>query len=83
MNVLGWIILGLVAGSLAQTVTGFEKRGCLFSMIVGIVGAFIGGALFSFVGSKPILRFNFGSAFVAFVGASVLCLGLKVLERRN
>ena len=57
MNVLGWIILGLIAGSLAQTVTGFEKRGCLFSMVVGIIGAFI--------------------------GASVLCLGLKVLERRE
>lgn len=83
MNVLGWVILGLIAGSFAQTVTGFEKRGCLFSMVVGIVGAFIGGALFSFVGSKPILRFNLGSAFVAFVGACVLCLGLKVLERRK
>lgn len=83
MNILGWVILGLIAGSLAQTVTGSEKRGCLFSVVVGIIGAFIGGALFSFVGSKPILRFNLGSAFVAFVGASVLCLGLKVLERRE
>ena len=83
MGVLSWIILGLVAGSFAQTVTGFEKRGCLFTLIVGIVGAFIGGALFSFVGSKPVLRFNFGSAFVAFIGAAVLCLALKSLERRR
>ena len=83
MNILGWVILGLIAGSLAQTVTGSEKRGCLFSVVVGIIGAFIGGGLFSFGGSKPILRFNLGSAFVAFVGACVLCLGLKVLERRK
>jgi uncharacterized membrane protein YeaQ/YmgE (transglycosylase-associated protein family) len=83
MNVLGWIVLGLVAGSFAQTATGFEKRGCLFTMIVGIVGAFIGGALFSFVGSKPLLKFNVGSAFVAFIGGAVLCLILKVLERKR
>ena len=83
MGVLSWIILGLIAGSLAQTITGFEKRGCLFTMVVGIVGAFVGGALFSFVGSKPVMRFNFGSAFVAFIGAAVLCLVLKGVERRK
>lgn len=83
MGVIAWIILGLIAGSFAQTITGFEKRGCLFTMVVGIVGAFIGGALFSFVGSKPVFRFNLGSAFVAFIGAAVLCLALKSLERRK
>jgi uncharacterized membrane protein YeaQ/YmgE (transglycosylase-associated protein family) len=83
MGVVGWIILGLIAGSFAQSVTGFEKRGCLFTMIVGIVGAFIGGALFSFVGSKPVMEFNVGSAFVAFIGGCVLCLVLKVFERRR
>jgi uncharacterized membrane protein YeaQ/YmgE (transglycosylase-associated protein family) len=83
MGVISWIILGLVAGSLAQTVTGFEKRGCLFTMIVGITGAFIGGFLFTFVGSKPVMAFNLGSAFVAFVGAAVLCLILKSLSRNS
>ena len=83
MGVLSWIVLGLIAGSLAQTITGFEKRGCLFTMVVGIIGAFVGGALFSFVGSKPVMRFNLGSAFVAFIGAAVLCLVLKGFERRK
>lgn len=83
MGMFSWIVLGLIAGSLAQTVTGFEKRGCLFTMVVGIVGAFVGGALFSFVGSKPVMEFNLGSAFVAFIGASVLCVILNVVSRRK
>ena len=83
MGLISWIFLGLIAGSLAQTTTGFRKRGCLFTMFVGIVGAFVGGALFSFLGSKPVWRFSLASAFVAFIGACALCIVLKAVERRH
>ena len=80
MGLVGWIVLGLVAGSLAQSVTGIEKRGCLFTLLVGVVGAIVGGALFNSVtDTKRVIEFNLGSMLVAFVGAGVVCLGLRAL----
>ena len=80
MGLLGWIVLGLVAGSLAQSVTGVHKRGCLFTLLVGVVGAIVGGALFNTVTkAKHVMGFNLGSMFVAFVGAGVVCLGLRAI----
>ena len=80
MGLVAWIVLGIVVGSVAQSVTGVEKRGCLFTMLVGIVGALVGGFLFNAVSdSKHVMRFNVGSMFVAFIGAGVVCLGLKAV----
>ena len=74
MGLVAWIVLGIVVGSVAQSVTGVEKRGCLFTMLVGIVGALVGGFLFNAVSdSKHVMRFNVGSMFVAFIGAGVVC----------
>lgn len=82
MTIFGWIIVGLLAGSVAQSVTGLRKRGCLFTLVVGVVGAFIGGALFRAVGSDGDVKgINLGSVFVAFIGGCVLCLLLKVVDR--
>ena len=82
MTIFGWIIVGLLAGSVAQSVTGFRKRGCLFTLAVGVIGAFIGGALFRAVGSDGNVKgVSLGSVFVAFIGGCVLCLLLKVLDR--
>ena len=80
MGLLGWIVIGLVAGSLAQSVTGVEKRGCLFTLLVGVLGAVVGGALFNAATSaKHVMGFNVGSMFVAFVGAGAVCIGLRAL----
>ena len=80
MGLLGWIVIGLVAGSVAQSVTGVEKRGCLFTLLVGVLGAVVGGALFNTVSkAKHVIGFNLGSMLVAFVGAGVVCLGLRAL----
>lgn len=81
MGLLGWIITGLVAGSLAQRVTGLEKRGCLFTLAVGVVGGVLGGALFNAAGSKGITDFSLWSILVAFAGASILCWVLGALDR--
>jgi uncharacterized membrane protein YeaQ/YmgE (transglycosylase-associated protein family) len=80
MGVVAWIILGLIVGSVAQSVTGIERRGCLFTMLIGVVGALLGGLLFNTVSdSKHVMKFNLGSMFVAFIGAGVVCLGLKAV----
>ncbi len=83
MGLFAWIVVGLVAGSLAQRVTGQERRGCLYTLVVGVLGALIGGALFNAAGtSRAVTGFNVGSVFVAFIGGCALCFILQLLDRR-
>jgi uncharacterized membrane protein YeaQ/YmgE (transglycosylase-associated protein family) len=76
MNVLVWIVVGLVAGALAGRVTGVRGNGCLVTMVVGIIGGLLGGALFTAAGDEGIGGFGLRSMFVAFIGATVLLLVL-------
>ncbi len=83
MGLFAWIFVGLIAGSLAQRVTGREKRGCAYTLVIGVFGALLGGALFNAAGtSNTLTGFNVGSVFVAFVGGCALCLLLSFLDRR-
>jgi uncharacterized membrane protein YeaQ/YmgE (transglycosylase-associated protein family) len=76
MGWLAWLIVGALAGWLASIVMGTNARqGLLVDIIVGIVGALIGGFLFSAIGAPGVTGFNVWSLFVAFIGAVVL-LGL-------
>ena len=75
MGLLGWIVVGFVAGALAREVTGGGwNLGCLGTIVVGVVGGLIGGWLFSLAGDEGIGDFGLRSMFVAFVGAVVLLL---------
>lgn len=74
MGVIGWIVVGLIAGALAGRVTGVRGNGCLTTMVVGVLGGLIGGALFSAAGDEGIGDFGLRSLFVAFVGASALLI---------
>ena len=77
------IYVALVAGSLAQRVTGQERRGCLYTLVVGVLGALIGGALFNAAGtSRAVTGLNVGSVFVAFIGGCALCFILQLLDWR-
>jgi uncharacterized membrane protein YeaQ/YmgE (transglycosylase-associated protein family) len=82
VGLLGWIFVGLIAGALATRVTKYDRRGCLFSIVVGVIGAVIGGALFSAAGSNGVTDFSLWSILVAFVGAVLLLLVLQALQRR-
>lgn len=76
LNFLTWIILGGIAGWLASIVTGRnDQMGCMSNIIAGVIGAFVGGWIMSFVGDAAFTGFNLGSLLVAFVGA-VVVLGL-------
>jgi uncharacterized membrane protein YeaQ/YmgE (transglycosylase-associated protein family) len=77
MSVLSWIVVGFIAGGLARVATGSRKRGCLGTIVVGILGGLIGGALFNAAGDKGITEFGLWSVLVAFVGA---CLLLFLLD---
>jgi uncharacterized membrane protein YeaQ/YmgE (transglycosylase-associated protein family) len=82
MSVLGWIILGGLAGWIASLLTG-SQDGCLTGIAVGIAGAVIGGTLFSLLGGAPVTGLNVWSLFVAVVGAVILLLALQALRRRR
>jgi uncharacterized membrane protein YeaQ/YmgE (transglycosylase-associated protein family) len=74
MSILAWIVVGLIAGSLAQTATRADRRGCLGTIAIGILGAVVGGALFNAAGEDGITHFGLWSVFVAFIGATLLLL---------
>ena len=72
MGVLGWIVLGLTAGYIASALADNRGEGLPFNILLGIVGAVIGGWLFTAAGATGVTGFNVWSLLVAVVGAAVL-----------
>jgi uncharacterized membrane protein YeaQ/YmgE (transglycosylase-associated protein family) len=84
MGWLAWLIVGAVAGWLASMVMSTNGRqGLLMDIIVGILGAFIGGFLFTQFGAAGVTGFNVWSIFVAFTGAVVLLIVIRLLTGRR
>jgi uncharacterized membrane protein YeaQ/YmgE (transglycosylase-associated protein family) len=81
MNILVWIIFGALAGWVAHLLTG-RGGGLIFNIIVGIVGAFIGGFIMSILGGGGVTGFNLYSFFVAVLGAVVLLVVLGFIKKR-
>ena len=80
MCILTWLIVGLVAGVLASFVVG-GGYGLLGDIVVGIVGAFLGGWIFTKMGWHTPLGGLAGTIFVAFIGSIVLLLLLRLIRR--
>ena len=81
MGWLAWIIIGALAGWLASMVM-HTRSGILMDIIVGIVGAAIGGFLFNVLGAPGATGFNLWSLLVAFIGAVVLLGLLRLVTGR-
>jgi uncharacterized membrane protein YeaQ/YmgE (transglycosylase-associated protein family) len=81
MSIFGWIVMGLLAGALARVVIPSRNQGCLFTIVIGVLGALVGGALSSWAGiGDGISGFNLGSIVIAFLGACLLLLVLQALS---
>lgn len=80
MNFILWIILGALAGWIASLIMKTEQ-GLLIDIVVGIVGAFLGGFLFNLFGASGVSGFNIYSILVAIVGAIVLLAIVKAVRR--
>ena len=74
MSVIGWIILGLISGFIASKIVNRAGEGFFLDIILGIVGAIVGGWLFTFFGGSGVTGFNLYSMIVAVVGAIVVLL---------
>jgi uncharacterized membrane protein YeaQ/YmgE (transglycosylase-associated protein family) len=84
MSILAWIVVGIVAGFLAKSVLpGKAPGGITGDLIVGVVGAVLGGWIMNFFGSAGATGINVWSIFVAFIGASVLLCILRAVTGRE
>ena len=83
MSIIGWIILGLIAGFIASKIVNKRGRGIVLHIFLGIVGAIAGGFLFSLVGAAGVTGFNLWSMFVAIVGAVVVLLLYHAISGRS
>ncbi len=82
MGIIAWIIFGALAGWIASMITGRnDQMGCIANIVVGIVGAFIGGFLMNLVGGSGVTGFNLYSFFVAVLGAVVLLAIINFIRR--
>lgn len=80
MEILTWLIVGLIAGVLASLIVGGTGMGIIGDIVVGIVGAFVGGWLFSAAGWSSPFGGLAGTIFVAFIGAVVLLVIIHLVR---
>jgi uncharacterized membrane protein YeaQ/YmgE (transglycosylase-associated protein family) len=85
MSILAWLVVGLIAGFFASRVMGGGGNGLIGDIIVGVVGALIGGWLATTLLNmpNPVNGINIGTIIVAFVGAVILLAILRLFSRRR
>ena len=83
MNLLGWIIVGLLAGGLARWIVKDSRTGCIYTMVIGVIGALIGGGLMSLVDEEGIGDFSLRTIVVAAIGSVLLLLVLQAIAGRG
>jgi uncharacterized membrane protein YeaQ/YmgE (transglycosylase-associated protein family) len=72
MSIIGWILLGLISGFVASKVVNAQGSGCMIDIALGLVGAMVGGFIFTSIGGEGVTGFNIWSMFVAIIGAIVV-----------
>ena len=89
MGILAWIIFGLIAGAIAKAIMpgddpgGSGPMGWLITMVIGIVGAVVGGFVATALGIGDVDGFNIGSLLIAIVGALIVLFLWKMLTNRG
>ena len=85
VGIVAWIFFGLIAGIVAKLLMpGRDPGGCIITMLLGILGAFVGGFIFELLTGRPqVMRFDFGSLFVAIIGAVVVLLLYRLIVGRR
>lgn len=82
MNIILWIIFGALTGWIASKIMSTDgEQGGLANIIVGIVGAFLGGYIMQLVGETGVTGFNIRSFIVSIIGSVVLLAVYKSLRR--
>lgn len=83
MGIITWIIFGLIVGAVAKFIMpGKDPGGFFMTILLGIVGAVIGGFIGTTLGMGDITGFNFGSFLLAVLGTIVLLVAYRALKNR-
>ena len=83
MSIIAWLILGLIAGFIASRIVNKSGEGVILDIVLGIVGALVGGFLFSAFGASGVTGLNIYSLLVAVIGAIVVLVIYHAIIRRT
>jgi uncharacterized membrane protein YeaQ/YmgE (transglycosylase-associated protein family) len=83
MGLISWIILGLIAGFIGSKIVNKRGEGFLLDIVLGVVGAVVGGWLFTAFGAAGVTGLNLWSLLVAVIGAIVVLFIYHALVGRN
>ena len=72
MSILAWLVLGLIAGFIGSKIVNKSGEGFILDIVLGVVGAFVGGYLFTLFGAAPVTGLNLYSMLVAVVGSIIV-----------
>lgn len=83
MSIIAWLVLGLIAGFIASKIVNHTGSGIILDIVLGVVGALVGGFLFSIFGASGVTGLNIYSMLVAIVGAVVVLFIYHALVGRR
>ena len=83
MGLLGWIVVGLIAGLVARWIVKDSRTGCIYTVVIGVLGAIIGGGLMALIDEDGVDEFSLRSIIVAALGAVLLLLLLQAIAGRR
>jgi uncharacterized membrane protein YeaQ/YmgE (transglycosylase-associated protein family) len=83
MSFIAWIILGLMCGFIASKLVNKTGEGVVLDIVLGVIGAFVGGWLFTIFGMTGVTGLNIYSLVVAAIGAIVVLVLYHALVRRR
>jgi len=82
MSIVVWIVLGLVSGFIASKIVNHTGEGIVLDIVLGVVGAVVGGFLFGLFGARGVSGLNLWSLVVAVVGSIVVLGAYHAISRR-
>ena len=83
MSIIGWIIFGLITGFIASKIVNKTGQGVLMDIVLGVIGAVVGGFLFAQFGVEGVTGFNLYSMVVAIIGAIVVIWLYHMISSRR
>jgi uncharacterized membrane protein YeaQ/YmgE (transglycosylase-associated protein family) len=83
MGIVAWLVVGLIAGWLGSLLVNRSGEGPLMDIVLGVIGAFVGGFLFNMLGHSGVTGINLYSIFVAVIGSVVVLVLYHALFRRR
>ena len=83
MSILAWLVVGLVAGFIASKIINKRGEGVIMDIVLGVVGAIVGGVIFNFFGHSATTGINIYSIFVDVIGAIVVLLAYHAVAGRR